>query len=125
MSEVVWSLPLPSTALLKGVQAEHLPRRVLRLSMSYEVDDRVEQASVTFGGVHRLCLTFDRARPSDHLAAYDALLDLGRTTVLQELASRLAPETPVGLRHLLFNSDDGPSYDVVCESLAIRVGSPL
>ncbi|MCU0674427.1 MAG: hypothetical protein MUE69_16750 [Myxococcota bacterium] len=119
---VVWHLPQPSTALLRGTSTELVARRCLAIRMELETDEGVETWTLSFQGVRFFSVAYDGARGVDELAAYDRLLDLGETPLLARVRAQLdARGERTALRHLAFNTDDVPAYEVVCERVAVDV----
>lgn len=118
---VVWELPQPSTALLRGTVTELLPRRCVAIRMELETDDGVETWILAFSGARHFSIAYDGARSADDLHAYDRLIDLGTTPLLTRIAAQLESRGErTELRHFAFNTDDGPAYEVVCERVEIR-----
>lgn len=119
---IIWDLPQPSTALLRGTATELLPRRGLAIRMELETDEGVETWTLSFQGVRFFSVAYDGARGVDELAAYDRLIDLGETPLLTRVRAQLdARGERSALRHLAFNTDDGPAYEVVCERVEVEV----
>ena len=119
MITTLWNLPVPSNALLDGGPVlEKRPRRELALCMGYEVDDGQKKIALVLEGVEAFKVTYYRARSDSMLTAHDRLVDLGRTTWLDEVTSNLAHHgaDTYGLTHVMVNFDDGPCYEVICRS---------
>ena len=111
----LWELPVPSSALREGGRPalEKRSGREVALRISYETDEMHLQTVLVFEGV--LKVTYDGARGSEMLEAYDCLDErpgsLWRSEVLENLSSRGANTD--GLRHVRINFDDGPCYETV------------
>lgn len=120
----LWTLPVPSTALLDGgaVFEKRLGREV-GLRLSYEGDDGARRhCAVVFQGVEAFKCTYYRARDPSMLDAYDKLVDRGSTTWLEEVHTNLTRNGGAsrGLVHLMIGFDDGPTYEVVCRSFRVE-----
>jgi hypothetical protein len=125
MAKTLWQLPVPSTALLNGGPVfEKRPRREVALRMSYETDQGVQEVTLISYGVEALKITYDRARGDRMLEAYDHLVDQGLTPWLSEISGNLKQHggDVIGLTHIMINFDDGPCYEVLCQSH--RIESP-
>ncbi len=122
-TNVQWTLPVPSTALLDGgpVFEKRLGREV-GLRFSYEGKDYARRSgAVVFEGVEAFKCTYYRAGDPSMLEAYDKLVDWGSSAWLEEVRSNLKRNggEPKGLVHLMLGFDDGPTYEVVCRSFRI------
>ena len=123
--KTIWTLPVQSTALLDGgVSIEVRPPRQIALSYSFEADDdaRAEHELLIFDRVEAFKCTYYDARDDAMLAAYDRLVDVGETEWRQQVATNLqrrGGETS-DLRHLLFNFDDGPCFEIICRGFHVE-----
>ena len=117
-SAVLWTLPVPSTALLgSGVAFEIRVKRELALHFAYEAqDDSRREEAIVFQGVEAFKCTYYHARDASMRDAYDKLVDRGSTPWLEEVRANLKRngDEPGGVLHLMINFDDGPAYEVVC-----------
>lgn len=122
--EVLWTLPIPSTALLEGGPVfEVLPRRDVAIRFAYEAeDDSHREETLLFQGVEAFKCTYYRARDASMREAYDKLVDRGPSAWLEEMRGNLKKNggESKGLRHLMINFDDGPAYEVVCRSYRVE-----
>jgi hypothetical protein len=130
MTQTLWRLPVPSTALLDGGPVlEKRAHREVALRMSYESDAGVQVTALVFEGVEAFKVTYDRARGDWMLEAYDRLLSHGESAWLGEISGNLKRHggEAAALAHLMINFDDGPCYEVVCRShrLDVRPGYPI
>ncbi len=127
-STTLWTLPVPSTALLGGgpVFEKRLGREVA-LRFSYEgEDDAHRSGAVVFQGVEAFRCTYYRARDGSMHEAYDKLVDRRSSAWLEEVRANLRKNggDAEGLVHMMMNFDDGPAYEVVCRSFGIEDGVP-
>lgn len=122
--KTLWTLPVPSTALLDGgpIFEKRLGRDV-GLRFSYESEDDVRRTcALVFQGVEAFKCTYYRGRDASMLEAYDKLVDRGPSAWLEEVSANLrknGSETR-GLVHLMIDFDDGPTYEVLCQSFGVE-----
>lgn len=123
-SNVLWTLPVPSTALLDGGPTfEKRLGREAAIRFSYETESDARRTSaLVFLGVEAFKCTYYRARDASMLEAYDTLVDRGRSAWLTEVGANLKRNGAEarGLVHLMIDFDDGPCYEVVCRSFRIE-----
>src|SRR5688572_1876108 len=109
----LWTLPVPSTALIDGVTFEKLPRRQIALRFSYELEESAVFAigGLLFEGVESFKCTFYGARDATMLEAYDKLVDCCASRWLGEIRANVVNNggNAEGLRHLMIMFDDGPT----------------
>jgi hypothetical protein len=77
MANLLWKLPVPSTALLGGGPVfEKRPGREVAIRFSYESenDDQQHDVALVFAGVEAFKSTYYRAYDSSMLEAYDRLV---------------------------------------------------
>jgi hypothetical protein len=122
---VLWTLPVPSTALLDGGPIfETRPGREIALRFAYESekDESIRRAVLVFRGVEAFKCTYYRAQDHSMLEAYDKVIDRGVSAWLQQLRTTLATNGSdgTGLVHLMVSFDDGPTYEAVCMSFAVE-----
>lgn len=123
MAETIWTLPVPSTALLSDPVFQKLPGRTCALAAEYEDDDdNVVSLKMLFEGVEAFKCTYYRACTIDMIDAYDIVVDLGSTEWLTQIESQLVSshENASGLRHLRTYFDDGPCYEFICRSFRVE-----
>jgi hypothetical protein len=121
--DALWTLPVPSTALLEDVKLEKRLGREVALRFAYEADEDGTRATsaLLFEGVEAFKCTYYRACDGTMLEAYDALVDRGSTQWLNQIRANLAHNAgnADGLRHLMITFDDGPAYEFVCRSFHV------
>lgn len=122
MSDVLWTFPVPPSALTRGPVLTGLPGR------EYDLAFHIESES---GGEKRIALRFGdvEAYKCTHLApmskemisnAYGKLTRLGSTPWFEEVVERssrhyaIRKQPPKELQHLMICFDDGPCYEFVC-----------
>src|ERR1700733_10915926 len=90
-SNVQWTLPVPSTALLgSGPVFEIRLGRDVVLRFSYEAEDDTRRtSSLVFQGVEAFKCTYFCARDESTLEAYDRLVDRGKSAWLDEVIANL------------------------------------
>lgn len=122
-ARVLWSLPVPSTALLDGTSLEDRPGRELGIHFDYEGDDdnATLHGSLLFKGVEAFRLTYYTARTSETLEAYDRLVDWSDSDWLESVRKEVGRHggRPDDLRHLMIFFDDGPCYEAICRSFTV------
>jgi hypothetical protein len=122
-TNVQWTLPVPSTALLDEPVFEMRLGRDVALRFSYEgEDDAPQRRALVFQGVEAFKCTYYRARDASMREGYDTLVDRGDSAWLAEVRANLKKNgaEAQGLVHLLIDFDDGPAYEVVCRSFRIE-----
>lgn len=123
MAETIWTLPVPSTALLRAPAFQKQLGRTCALSSEYEDDDdNVVSLKMLFEGVEAFKCTYYMACTIDMIDAYDIVVDLGSTEWLTQIESELVSshENATGLRHLRTYFDDGPCYEFICRSFRVE-----
>ena len=113
VTTTVWELPFPSS----GSGGPWFQQQ-----MGRECEIRIEDCRLLFGGVEAFRITYLSSRTVEMInAAYDRVVDLGKTVWLRECSSRAEPfwqlhgETRT-FRHLMICFDDGPCYEFICSS---------
>jgi hypothetical protein len=123
-TKVLWTLPVPSTALLgSGPAFEIRPKRDAAIRFAYEAEDDSRKAeALVFHGVEAFKCTYYLARDASMREAYDKLVDRGPSAWLEEVSANLNKNgaDAQGLMHLMINFDDGPAYEVVCRSFGVE-----
>src|SRR5215468_8275158 len=110
MAKNLYTLPVPSTALLRGTVFQVLPGRICTLTYEYEGDDAVMSQKMVFGDVEAFRCAYYYAVSADMIEiAYDRVVDLEATAWLSEIEGRLVSARQInsGLRHLVVYFDDG------------------
>lgn len=122
-TDVVWTLPLPSTTMVSSPSLQKLPRRELALSFALQEEEDSEPRSfvIAYSGVASFKWTYLNSCTEGMIhAAYDKLIDCGSTEWLkecQEISSRV--DSPKDLHHYRIFFDEGPCFEVVGESVAV------
>lgn len=110
-------LAQPSSGLSSGPDLAQLPKRVLRISYADEgADGAPVEHRIVFSGTEAFRVTYYEARGEAMLAAYDRLVDCGRTVWLSEVEQILVQRSASRagqLVHYMINFDDGPCYEVL------------
>ena len=128
MKQTIWTLPVPSTALLQGSTFHKLPRRGCVLSCEYEGDDdQVVSLKLLFEDVQAFKCTYEKACTAEMIStAYDKVVDLGSsewlTAVREQLAS-FGVENVEGVKHLIIYLDGGPCYEFLCRNFRVEESS--
>lgn len=121
MNQVVWTLPVPSTALLHGCVFQKLPRRGCALIFEYENDDgKVISLKLLFESMEAFKCTYEQAcTPEMIRSAYDKLVDVNPSDWLTAIQGQLVSygaRNVDELRHLMIYLDDGPCYEFICRT---------
>ncbi len=125
MIQLVWTLPVPSTALLHGCVFEKLPRRACSLRCEYEdEDDNIVSLKLLFDGVEAFKCTYQGAcTPEMIRSAYDKVVNMDRSEWLSAVTGQLVDfgVQDVGqLKHLAIYLDDGPCYEFICRTFRVE-----
>jgi hypothetical protein len=132
MSELVWKLPVPATALYRSPELVELPKRQCELTFDVEGDDGGWiRWRLLFGGVEAYKCTYLTSISAEIFnTAYGKVVKLGQTPWLDEIMKVYLKSGPElrALHHLMIVFDDGPCYEFICtmfEPLSTRSpGSP-
>jgi hypothetical protein len=122
MSEILWKLPVPATALLRSPVFATLAKRQCALSFEVEADegDGETHGRLLFDGVEAYKCTYLTSCTAEMFnTAYGKVVNLGSTPWLQDVLqvySKSSP-TPKPLQHLMICFDDGPCYEFICASV--------
>ena len=118
MTETLWKLPVPATAVLREPIFTALAKRQCELSFHIETDDGDNRVGLLFEGVEAYKCTYLTSCSAEMFnSAYGKLVRLGATQWLREvLKSYNASPEPKELQHLMICFDDGPCYEVICVS---------
>jgi hypothetical protein len=120
MSQILFELPIPSSALTRGPSFIALPRRRCELSYYVETETGDRKVGIIFEGVEAYKCTNMTARTVEMITtAYDKLVRCEGSSWLAEIreSSRAYYSRRQGLpslQHLLICFDDGPCYEVIC-----------
>src|ERR671939_1384407 len=120
MSQILWKLPVPSTALLRSPIFQVLLKRSCALCCEYEDDDGyIVSLNLLFEGVEAFKCTYYRACTAEMITtAYDKVVDVGATEWKAEIKESLirSEQDITGLVHLMIYFDDGPCYEFICRN---------
>ena len=122
MSEILWTMPVPPTALTRGPVFAQLPKRQCELSFHIESEDGGEKrVAVVLEGVEAYkCTNLSSLNAKMINSAYGKLVRLDGTSWLAEVSKfynsycASAKQTPKELKHLMICFDDGPCYEAIC-----------
>ena len=130
-SKVLWAMPVPATAIMRGPMFKKLMGRQCEIWFSIEGEAGEEQGiTLVFDGVEAFKATsmtslgsIDRELLNQ---AYANLISVNASSWLAEVtrsrakyaaASRMKP---VELHHLMICFDDGPCYEFICSDFHAR-----
>jgi hypothetical protein len=123
MAEVIWKIPVPSTALLEEAKFTKLQRRKCSLEYSYESekDDSTTSEKLIFDGVESFKCTYYNSCSLEMIEAYNKVINIGKSEWLTEIKQNLAKTKTdcENLKHLRIYFDDGPCYEFVCSSFQV------
>jgi hypothetical protein len=127
-TRVLWTLPVPSTALEDGGPAFTMRSgREVSIRLAYESEEDATRCATTlvFEGVEAFKCTYHHARDASTLQAYDRLIDLGETLWLAEVRKNLERKRvdARSIVHMLIDFDDGPAYELLCRSFRVETES--
>jgi hypothetical protein len=120
MNEVLWTLPVPASALTRAPAFLSLGRRSFKLVCNIEADDGEKKISLLFEGVEAFkCTYISSCTPEMINIAYGKLVRLEGTPWLDQIASLHSTEIGLNLKHLMICFDDGPCYEFICLRFAV------
>ena len=120
--KIIYSLPFPSSSLLKGISIEILPKRKCLLRGEYEDEEGyIHNISLSFEGVEAYkCTYITSCNESVISSAYDQLIDCEETEWLNEILSTgNHSKLDKKLRHYMIFFDDGPCYEIICTTIKL------
>jgi hypothetical protein len=125
MNEVIYSLPVPSTALLKDPEFQKRIRRTCALVFEYEneVEENVVVVTIIFSKIEAFRCTYHMACSLEIVQnAYDKVIDCGNTEWLKEIKVNLTTSRQdiPNLSHLAIYFDDGPTYEFICQEFFVE-----
>lgn len=127
MKQVVWEMPVPSSALTRSPSLSVLIKRQCELSFYMECDDGEEKAGIVFDGVEAYKCTYMSALSVEMInVAYDKLVQIDQSSWLSEVRANRSsfsanrPEATRELHHLMICFDDGPCYEFICSDFNIN-----
>ncbi|HTS18100.1 MAG TPA: hypothetical protein VMP11_11045 [Verrucomicrobiae bacterium] len=130
MNKTLWKMPVPATGLFRGPDFKKLDQRTCEISFSIEAEAGVEKwLTLRFEGVEAFKCTYltalrsiDRELRNE---AYGKLISVEASPWLSEVKKghddycATARLTPKELQHLMICFDDGPCYELICESFEL------
>jgi hypothetical protein len=120
MSEIVWKCPAPSSSF-NGVQIKIMPRRAIVLWFHYENENgQTCKGELCFSNTVHYKVTYRTAIRADQInEAYDKLIDkTGDSDHATVVAAALENGDTTNYHLYSVCFDDGPHFDIVCESFA-------
>jgi hypothetical protein len=121
MNQILWEMPVPSSALTRGASFAALLKRECELSFYIEGADGDKKAGIVFDGVEAYKCTYMTARSVEMInVAYDKLVRLDGSPWLAEVKANSSEYytkrlgAPKQLQHLIICFDDGPCYEFIC-----------
>lgn len=123
MSQTIFTIPVPSTAFLDQAKFAMLLGRKCSLSYSYEGNENysVIYEQLIFDGIESFKSTYYTACSIEMIAAYDKVIELGKSDWLSKIAQNLsnADVESQNLKHLRIYFDDGPCYEFICRQFDV------
>lgn len=120
---IVWTLPVPSTALIYGVRFQQLQRRMCCLSFEYEEDDGLVKRSILFHEVQAFKCTYLKACTVFMIKmSYDKVVKLADSEWLSEVTRQVSQQDVImkPLNHYMIYFDDGPCFEFVCTHFTLE-----
>jgi hypothetical protein len=126
MNKILWKLPVPATAIVRGPFFNVLPKRQCEISFSLETESgEDEMTSIVFVGVESFKCTFLASLGSidNQLLreSYGTLISLEESQWMTEVGEccskyySLSLKQPKIVQHMMISFDDGPCYEIICE----------
>ena len=130
MDTVLFTLPVPSTALLRSPEFEMGLGRKCRLKYVYEFNQTSEliEDTLEFDGVESFKITYYTANSLDVFQAYGKLIEMHKSEWLDEIRLNLqsSKSDTNGLKHFRIYFDDGPCYEFIARTIEVLTGpTPL
>jgi hypothetical protein len=110
--KIIWTSPIASQEIIEGPEALLQPGKLV---IRFRFEDDVWH-ELSFAEVLKFVFTEFGACTSEHVEAYDKLLDLGTESAFAREALAAARRAVSGLRHFRIFFDDVGAYDVVARS---------
>jgi hypothetical protein len=131
MSRMLWTLPVPPTAIMQGPVFRERLKRDCELRFSIEAEDGSELwMALVLEGVesYRCVYLTSGGVVNQNLSreAYGALVSVSASAWLVQVEAaylaypRLANWTPKKLQHLMIGFDDGPWYEFICTGFRVE-----
>ena len=121
MNRILWEMPVPSSALTRGLSFAALLKRECELSFYVESEDGDKKTGILFDGVEAYKCTHMTARGVEMInTAYEKLVLIDGSPWLEEVKAISSAYytkrqgTPKELVHLMICFDDGPCYEFIC-----------
>ena len=130
MDTVLFKLPVPSTALLRGPKFEMGRGRKCRLKYVYEFNQTSEliEDTLEFDAVESFKVTYYTGNSLEVFQAYDKLLEMRKSEWLDEIRLNLqsSKSDTDGLKHFRIYFDDGPCFEFIARRIEVVTGpAPL
>jgi hypothetical protein len=139
MSEALWKLPIPATAIFRGPFFRELPGRQYEITFTVEGDHGEETPiALAFYGVEAFKCTYMKALGSIDRQlrkdAYGALIEITGSSWLGEVGDSYkrwyatTKAEPQQLHHVMIMFDDGPCFEFICVSFELPqwpISAPL
>lgn len=128
MPSVLFELPVPATSLLDSPTFSKRLGRTVALEYTFEDPETGESRAeaLVFHGTEAFRCTYLSGLDGSMRAAYAQLIDVGESTWLQDVFSRIHERKPETTRpkHLMILFDDGPCYEFLCQGFTIERVTP-
>ena len=118
-----WQLPVAASALLHSPEFVVLQRRECALRLLFEGDDGAPKAiALQFTGVESYKCTFMTSCTAAMFnLAYGKLVSLNSTWLDEVRSTGKKDQSAIdALQHLMITFDDGPCYELICQSWSIN-----
>jgi hypothetical protein len=112
MTKTIWTSPIASQEIVDGPEVLLRPGK---LTIRFSTEEGVWH-ELSFADVLKFTFTEFGASTSDHVDAYDKLLDLGTDSVFAREALEGVRRDVSALRHFRVFFDDVGAYDVIARS---------
>jgi len=129
VAQVLWKLPVPSTALSNHIEFQQRLGRVCALVCEYEGDTyQVVTLNLVFDGVEAFKCTYHASCTAEMIrTAYDQVVDGGSSDWLSAIRDQLLTvdglykdQKVEELKHLMIYFDDGPCYEFICRTFRVE-----
>ena len=123
MNQLVWTLPVPSTALLEFTNLTVVSPQICVIDCEYEGDDAIVSLKLIFDEVESYRVTFHEACNSEMInLSYDVVADVGSSDWLSLVALSIKGHggNAQGIRHLMIYFDEGPGYEFICRAFRVE-----
>lgn len=123
MNQIVWTLPVPSTALLEFTHLTVVPPQICVVDCEYEGDDVIVSLKLIFEEVESYRVTYYEACNTEMIEiSYDNVVDVGVSDWLCLVTQSIKGhgENADGIRHLMIYFDEGPGYEFICRAFRVE-----